>query len=166
VREIELLQPHHDRMSFDCGDESLNLFLQKYARQNADRHVGVTHVVVEKAGESRILGLYTLVNRTVDHQIVPSKQLPRGPIGVVLLGRLAVAKDAQGRGLGKAMLIRALAQTVRASEDIGIYALVVDALNESARAWYLGLDWGFIALLDDPRHLHLPIATIRQLGLR
>ena len=160
---VELLQPHHDRKSFDCGKESLNRFLQQQARQNADRNVGVTHVVVAEAGDSKILGYYTLVTRMVESQLIPAKKLPSGPVGVVLLGRLAVDKDAQGQGLGKRMLLRAMKQTAEAAQGIGIFALVLDALDEQARSWYLSLGWGFEALLDDPNHLFLAVDTIRAL---
>ena len=163
---VELLQAHHDRKRFNCGKPSLNEFLQRQARQNADRNVGVTHVIVAAMGDTRILGYYTLVTRTVDSTILPdNKKLPRGPIGVVLLGRLAVDKEFQGQGLGKHMLLRAIRQTEQAVREIGIYALVLDALDEEARAWYLGLNFGFETLLDDPNHLFLPVGTIRQLGL-
>jgi len=127
--------------------------------------MGVTHIVVPSAGDPRILGYYTLVTRTIDCEIIPdNKKLPRGPIGVVLLGRLAVDKGAQGQGLGKRMLLRAIRQTEQAAREIGIYALVLDALDEEARAWYLRLNFGFETLLDDPNHLFLPVRTIRQLG--
>ncbi len=163
---VELLQAHHDRKSFDCGKPPLNEFLQKQARQNADRNVGVTHVVVPEAGSLRILGYYTVVTRTIESALVPdNKRLPRGPLGVVLLGRLAVDKSAQGQGLGKRMLLRAIRQTEQAAREIGIYALVLDALDEEARVWYLRLNFGFEALSDDPNHLFLPVSVIRQLGL-
>jgi GNAT superfamily N-acetyltransferase len=162
---VELLQNYHDRKSFDCGKDSLNRFLQEQARQNAERDVGITHVVVASPGESRILGYYTLVTRTVERGLIPTKKLPTGPIGVVLLGRLAVDKSAQGQGLGKWMLLRAMRQTEQASREIGIFALVLDALDESARNWYLHLEWGFEPLLDDPNHLFISTATIRQLEL-
>lgn len=162
---VELLNSNHDRKGFDCGKPSLNEFLQRHARQNADRNVGVTHVVVPAAGDSRILGYYTLVTRTIDSAIIPvTKNLPQGPIGVILLGRLAVDRSAQGQGLGKRMLLRAILQTEQASRKIGIYALVLDAIDEDARNWYLGLDFGFQTLLDDSNHLFLPVVTIRQLG--
>ena len=163
---VELLQAHHHRKGFDCGKPALNEFLQKQARQNADRNVGVTHVVVPEAGSTRILGYYTIVTRTIESAIVPdNKKLPRGPLGVVLLGRLAVDKNAQGQGLGKRMLLRALRQTEQAARDIGIYALVLDALDEEARSWYLRLHFGFETLTDDPNHLFLPVSVIQQLGL-
>jgi hypothetical protein len=160
---VELLQSHHDRATFDCGNTSLNNFLRHQARQNMDRHVGVTHVVVEAAGDTKILGYYTLVTRTIDRDIIPAKGLPSGPIGVVLLGRLAVDIAAQRRGLGKRMLLRSMKQTLSAATEVGIFALVVNAIDESAKEWYLGLDWGFVQLLDDPHHLYMSIKTLKQL---
>lgn len=163
---IELLQSHHDRKNFDCGKPSLNDFLQRQARQNADRNVGVTHVAVPNAGNERILGYYALVTRTIESSVVAdSKKLPRGEIGVILLGRLAVDKEAQGQGLGKRMLLRAIRQTEQASRDIGVFALVLDALDDEARKWYLHLNFGFEELADDPNHLMLPVSVIRQLAL-
>lgn len=159
---FEPLQAHHDRQGFDCRKPSLNQFLQRQARQNADRNVGVTHVAVAKAGDSRILAYYTLLTRVVDAEIVPNKKLPRGEIGVALLGRLAVDKSAQGQGLGRLCLLRAMSQVESAAREIGIHALVLDALDEEARAWYLRLNFGFQPLLDDPNHLYLPVETIRQ----
>jgi len=130
-----------------------------------DRNVGVTHVVVEFEGDTKILGYYTLVTRTVDREVIPAKRLPSGPIGVVLLGKLAVDISAQRRGLGKRMLIRSMKQTLSAATEVGIFALVVHAIDETAKEWYLGLDWGFEQLLDDPHHLYISIKTLQQLEL-
>ncbi len=162
---VELLQGHHDRQGFRCGNSALDEFLRQQAKQNADRNVGVAHVIVPAAGSSRVIGFYTLVTRTVDSAIIPSKKLPRGPIGVVLLGRLAVDESAQGQGIGKLMLMRALRQTEEASRVMGIHALVLDAVDDRARGWYLSLNWGFQDLFDDPRHLFLSVSTIRALKL-
>ncbi|MBS1717429.1 MAG: GNAT family N-acetyltransferase [Armatimonadetes bacterium] len=160
---FEPLAAHHDRESFDCGTPALNEFLLRQARQNADRNVGVTHVAVSEPGHERILAYYTLVTRTVEAADVPKKNLPKGDIGVVLLGRLAVDQSMQGKGLGRLCLTRAILQVERAAREIGIHALVLHAKDERARDWYLGLDFGFMALLDDPNHLYLTVATIRQL---
>jgi hypothetical protein len=159
---FEHLQFHHDRQAFDCGKAPLNLFLQRHARQNADRNIGVTHVAVPSAGDRRILAYYTLVTRTVDAAIIPSKKLPGGDIGVVLLGRLAVDITAQGQGLGRLCLARALVQVENAANEIGIYALVLEAMDQQARDWYMKLDLGFETLLDDSHHLYVPVETIRQ----
>ena len=162
---FETLQAYHNRQDFDCGKPALNQFLQRQARQNADRNVGITHVAVAEAGEAKVLSYYTLLTRVVDAEIVPNKKLPRGEIGVVLLGRLAVDQTAQGQGLGRLSLLRAMTQVERAAQEIGIYALVLDALDDEARAWYLNLPFGFEPLQDDPNHLYLPLETIRQLGI-
>lgn len=162
----ESLGSHHDRAGFDCGEASLNEFLQQRARQNAERNVGVTHVAVDRAGAVEVLGYYTLLVRSVERELFAgAKKLPPGEIGVALLARLAVSQNAQGRGLGTQMLLRSIVQTERAARDMGIHALVVHALNERAKNWYVGLDFGFEQLTDDPLHLCLSIKKIRQLGL-
>ncbi len=162
---VEILQAYHDRKAFRCGRAALDEFLQRHARQNADRNLGVTHVVVPAARDTRILGYYTLVTRTVEGVVVPSKGLPQGPIGVALLGRLAVDQSCQRQGIGRLMLLRALRQTEEAARVLGIYALVLDAVDDNAHEWYESLGWGFQALLDDPRHLFLPVAVIGKLRL-
>lgn len=159
---FERLQAHHDRQRFDCGKPSLNHFLQRQARQNADRNVGVTHVAVSVKEDPQVLAYYTLLTRVVDSSVVSSTKLPQGDVGVVLLGRLAVDQKAQGQGLGKLCLLRAMTQVETASREIGIYALVLDALDENARSWYLSLSYGFVVLWDDPNHLCLSVEAIRQ----
>jgi GNAT superfamily N-acetyltransferase len=162
---VEVLQSHHDKKSFDGGKPALNDFLQRYARQNADRNVGVTQLIVSTFGSTEILGYYTLVTRTVESALIPSRSLSPGPVGVVLLGRLATDRRSKGQGIGKLMLLRALSQTAEAARVIGIHALILDAFDDEALSWYKSLGWGFEALLDDPRRLSMPIATIRKLGL-
>lgn len=137
---VEFLGSHHNRASFDCGKPALNDFLQKQARQNADRNVGVTHVVVPQKGAARVLAFYTLVTRTVESALVPERKLPDGPIGVVLLARLAVDKSAQGQGLGKQILLRAMADTQRVARTVGVFALVLDALDDEARSLVPGAE--------------------------
>jgi GNAT superfamily N-acetyltransferase len=162
----EPLAAHHDRATFDCGELSLNDFLKHRARQNAERNVGVTHVAVPGSGNAQILGYYTLLVRSVEREAFgAAKKLPPGEIGVALLARLAVSIDAQGRGLGTQMLLRSIVQTERAARDLGIHALVVHALDQRAKEWYLKLDFGFEPLMDAPLHLCLAIGKIRQLGI-
>lgn len=161
---FERLTAHHDRAAFDCGEPSLNAFLQRTARQNASRNFGVTHVAVPAPGEARILGYYTLLARSVERAPWPQgNKLPPDGVGVILLGRLAVDLGAQSQRLGTTMLLRALKQTEVAAQTIGIYALVVDALNERVRAWYEG--FGFEPFLDDPNHLFLTVSAIGELEL-
>jgi GNAT superfamily N-acetyltransferase len=165
---FETLSSAHDREGFDCGKAPLNDFLKRVARQNADRNIGVTTVVVPETGSSKILGYYTLVVRTVSREIIPADmpgghRLPPGEIGVVLLGRLATDKETQGQGIGKLLLLRVLSKVELASREMGIYGLVLDALDDEAKNWYMGLKFGFRELADNPHHLCLPISTIREL---
>ena len=81
----------------------------------------------------------------------------------MLLARLAVARSRQGSGLGKALLLDALRRAVRVSEEIGIYAVEVVALNDDARRFYL--KFGFHSLEDDHMHLYLALKAIGKLGL-
>ena len=161
---FEPLTSHHDRAAFDCGEPSLNAYLQRYARQNASRNFGVTHVAVAAVGEARVLGYYTLLARSVERAPWPhANKLPPDGVGVALLGRLAVDKSAQDQQLGTTMLLRALRQTEIAAQTLGIYALVVDALNERARNWYQG--FGLETFTDDPNHLFLTVSAIQSLKL-
>ena len=158
---FERLAAHHDRKAFDCGEPSLNTYLQRYARQNTDRNLGITHVAVAAPQSPVILGYYTLLSRDIERELFPRPKLlsPDG-VGVVLLGRLAVSLEAQGQRIGTAMLLRALRQTEAAAQNIGINAFVVHALNERVRQWYLNFE--FQSLSDDPNHLFLSIEAIRR----
>jgi GNAT superfamily N-acetyltransferase len=103
---IEPLSPQHDRAAFDCGEPSLNDFLHRYARQNDEKGLGRTYVAV-LPDERHIYGYYTIASGSLQFDTIPEK-LPRYPIPVVLLGRLAVDQEAKGQGLGKALLADAL----------------------------------------------------------
>ena len=88
-------------------------------------------------------------------------KLPRYPIPAVLLGRLAVDRSVQGKKLGEYLLIDALKRVAAASATIGVHAVVVDALNERAAAYYLG--FGFAAFHGHPLTLFLPLETVLKL---
>jgi len=158
---IETLSSHHDRHSFDCGVEELNTYLQRYSGQHERKGMGRTYVATE-AGETRVLGYYTISSSSIAFEIVP-ENLPRHPVPVALIGRLAVDKSVRKRRLGETLLIHALQSIQRAAKIVGIYAAVVDAFDESARRFYL--KYGFEELNDDRLHLYLPMKTIERLNL-
>lgn len=162
---VEFLSAHHDRAAFDCGKEPLNRYLREVARQNADRNLGVTQVVVGESQSPSVMGYFTLLTRTVESEGLSEKRLPSGSIGVTLLGRLAVDVRYARQGLGERMLLRAMAETETAARRIGIYALVLDAIDDEAHAWYLSRDFGFRPMGDGPRRLYVSVAYIRQLNL-
>jgi GNAT superfamily N-acetyltransferase len=158
---IEPLDRRHDREGFDCEEDILNEFLKRFARQNDEKGLGRTFVAV-RPGESAIVGYYTLATGAVNFENVPEK-LPRYPVPVAHIGRLAVDNRAKGQGLGAFLLMDALRRIVQVADQIGIYAVEVYALNEGAKNFYL--KYGFKPLSDDPLHLYLSIKTIRKLNL-
>ncbi len=159
---IERLTKQHDRQSFDCGQPALNDYLKRFARQNDQLDMGRTYVAVEP-GSATILGFYTLSSGQVPVDALPlseSKGLPRHPIPVVLLARLAVDRRHQKQGIGEFLLVDALRGAAQTSETVAVRAIAVDAKDESARAFYQ--HFGFLAFKDDPLHLFLPMETIRK----
>lgn len=156
---IEPLTARHNHEAFDCGEESLNDFLKRFARQNDEKDLGRTYVAV-KSGEPYIYGYYTIASGAVRFDAIPDK-LPRYPIPVAHLGRLAVDKAARGQKLGLALLADALRRAVTIADHLGIYAVEVYALTENAREFYL--KFGFTELLDDRLHLYLTIKKLRKL---
>lgn len=159
--EIQPLGKQHKRENFDCGEESLNEFLQKYARQNSSKGFGRTFVAV-LSGEIEVFGYYTLSSGSVSFEIVPEK-VPRYPIPTVHLGRLATDVQMRGQGLGELLLIDALERAVLVAHQVGIYAVELFALTENAKRFYL--KYGFVSLKDDDKHLYLPIETLKVSGL-
>jgi len=156
---IEQLTANHNREAFDCGEESLNVFLKRFARQNSEKGLGRTFVIV-KINDSRIYGYYTISSGALSFDTIP-ENLPRYPIPVVHLGRLAVDQTAKGQKLGKALLADALKRAESIADQLGIYAVEVYALTENAREFYL--KFGFTELMDDNLHLYLTIKKIRKL---
>ena len=158
---IESLSSQHHRSEFDCGVGELNVYLQKYTSQHQRKGVGRTYVATEENVE-RVLGYYTISASAADFETVP-ENLPRHPIPVALIGRLAVDISARGLRLGETLLLHALRSAQRVAEIAGVYAVVVDALDKQAKDFYL--KYGFKELADDGLHLYLPMRTIKRLKL-
>ena len=155
------LSDRHDRSQFDCGEPSLNLYLQRYASQHDRRGFGRTYVAVSDSSVS-VSGYYTISSGSIGFETVP-ENLPHHPVPIVLLGRLAVDRRSQGQGVGELLLVDALRRAQRAADELGIYAVAVEALSDRARSFYMR--FGFGALTDDRMHLYLPIKVVRQLQL-
>jgi GNAT superfamily N-acetyltransferase len=150
----------HDRAAFDCGDSDLNLYLQKFARQNHESGGAKCFVAAPSETPARVLGFYTLSPASLDYARTPvlaKKGLARYDVPVFRLGRLAVDRTAQGRGLGGALVMRAAHRCIRVADDVGGVALLIDAKNDRAARWYQS--YGALALDDAPLSLVLPLAT-------
>jgi GNAT superfamily N-acetyltransferase len=152
----------HDRKNFDCGQPDLNLFLAQHARQAHEAGVSKTYVAVHAEDRTRILGFYTLSPAQVELHRIPASARPRAgryPVGGFRLGRLAVNKSFQAHGLGGQLLISAAVRCIRASAEMGGTAMVIDAKDEAAAAWYGR--YGAVPLIDAPLSLLLPYDLLR-----
>ena len=158
--EEAALTKQHDRAAFDCGDADLNLYMQRYARQNHDSGGAKCFVATPVAEPTRVLGFYTLSPASVDYARTPAlakRGLARYDVPVFRLGRLAVDRTIQGRGLGGVLLLRAAERCIRVAREVGGVALLIDAKNTRVAQWYVG--HGALALLDAPLSLLLPLAV-------
>jgi len=154
------LARHHDRSDFDCGEPALNNFLQRLARQQAERDFNRTYVAASN-GEPRIRGFYALSSASIDFQNWPAGlRLPRYPVPVARIGRLAVDLREQGTGIGDALLRHAMHLGASLAEKIGLYAVVVDAKDEAAVAFYVR--YGFQRFPDQGLSLFLTTEVIRR----
>lgn len=155
------LSRDHERNAFDSGVEALDRYLREFAFQDMKRRVAGCFVMLDDANE--IAGFYTLAATSVPLNLLPeavTKKLPLYPVvPAMLIGRLAVAKKRQGQGIGRALIADAVIRTE--SFRIGAYALIVDAKDERAIAFYAAN--GFAALPDEARRMFLPMATALQL---
>ena len=141
---------------FDCGNETLNEYLQKYAKQNEKNHLSRTYILED---EECILGYVTLCNTQIDAKEMPPNysKLPKYPIPGVKIARLAVDVKHQRNHIGKALLTFAFKQIILVSASVGIKVIVVDA-KEKSRQFYE--KYGFISLPNNNLTYILPIETV------
>jgi GNAT superfamily N-acetyltransferase len=158
--QIEPFRPDHIRFQFSCGVPSLDTFIRQLASQYEQRNLGKTYVAITP-GSRTVDGYYTIVAGATPFESMPSdlgRKLPRHPIPVALIARLAVAKEFQGRLLGEKLLLDSLWRASAISGHLGIHAALVDAIDDKAASFYR--KYGFISLEDQPHRLILPISKI------
>ena len=162
---IEILGKHHKKNDFTCGEESLDHYLKKQAGQEKRKQVSVTYVLSPEHNREEVAGYYTLSNYYLKVAELPEDQakgLPRYPeLGATLIGRLAVSNQFQGEKLGKVLLIDALKRSCELSSQSGSVAVVVDALNDKANAFYR--HHGFIEFPTAENRLFILMKTAKQL---
>lgn len=159
---VSALGSDHERSSFRCGTLSLDDYLHKQASQDVKRRISRVFVATTPANPHVIVGYYTLSTLSIELGQLPrelARKLPRHPVPAALLGRLAVDQRAQGYGIGKMLLVNAIQRTLAISDEIAIYAMIVDALDERARSFYV--QFGFSQLdSEDHRRLFLPLKSV------
>ena len=147
--------------AFDCVENALNQFLQRYALVNQKANSAQTYVCCQ--GDV-VAGFYSLAVGSVDPEVAPPrvmKGLARHAVPVMILARLAVDRQHQRQGLGQALLKDALLRTAQAADIAGIRCLLVHAKDDAARRWYEA--WEFEPSPTDPHHLFLMLKDLKAM---
>ncbi len=151
------LADHHDLSHFECGVPSLDGWLKKRARQNEHSRASRTYVLCDN---ERVIGYYAIASGSISANDTPGKikrNMPN-PIPVMVLGRLAIDQNYQGKRLGEALLRDAILRVLQAAEIAGIKAILVHAISDAAKKFYL--DRGFIQSPTDSMTLMLPLESL------
>jgi predicted GNAT family N-acyltransferase len=158
---VEALSPDHLRTQFSCGVPELDRYLEHRAGQDLKRKMAAFLVLTEDG--RRVSGFYTLSAHSIFAAELPpesQKSLPRYPIPVTLLGRMALDESLHGKGLGEFLLLNALERSWLASREVASWAMVLDS-KAGAREFYIR--YGFIPLPSRSERLFLPMKTIEKL---
>ena len=158
---IEPFNLTHDRTGFQCGVEALDRYLKKQAKQDIKRRISRVFVATKPDNPKAVMGYYTLSTLSIELNQLPEKlarKLPKHPVPAALIGRLATCKVARGQGVGKLLLADAIQRTLAVSDQITIYAMVVDAINDNAKGFYE--QFGCTRLSDDSPRLFLPLKSV------
>jgi hypothetical protein len=158
-----LLNHSHKKGEFDCGNETLNTYLHRQAKQDVQRHLSACFIM--EGNNNLVDGYYTLSNGCIDRNLIPDDLKSKltksyNNLPIPLLGRLARDKNQDGKRLGEKLLFDALKRCYDASSAIGSMAVVVDPIDQEAQGFYL--KYGFI-LLPDSHKMLLPMKTIGNL---
>jgi len=148
----------HDRQGFECGVPALDEYVRRFAEQHRRRGISSVYALTDSMQPELLLGYYTLSAAEVNGERVSEvdrKKLPRYPVPCFRMGRLACRSDQRGRGLGKLLLGCAADRCLKARQQIAAYALLVDAKDYVAKAFYT--HFGFKTLLGTPLALYLPL---------
>jgi GNAT superfamily N-acetyltransferase len=151
----------HDRKSFDCGDPSLNDFLQRYARQSHESGAAKTFLAIDHADHQTILGFYSLAPGALVYAGTPEtvrRGLARHDVPGFRLARIATDLRWQGQGLGGQLLAAAARRCLRAATEVGGVVLIIDAKNGRAALWYA--NYGAVPLSNNPLTLVMSLATL------
>lgn len=158
------LQKRHNRDAFSCGKPAIDKYLKEQVSQDIKRKTAVAFVL-EGNSNTEIAGFYVLSSFSIHAGELPkvvAKKMPtKIPIPCTLLGQFAIDETLKNQGIGGWLLAHVLNEVLLASTKIASFALVVDAIDEEARAFWIHC--GFISFPNTPGRLFLPIKTIKKL---
>ena len=156
------LKKSHETASFDCEIESLNHYLKNVALQHQGRNLSRVFVVTQE-NSRQVLGYYALSNCSVDASALPKPKKFKLPsamaVPAILIGKLAVDKATQGQGLGGLLLYDALKRCVEVNDRSAANAIVLDAINDQAKAFYLKYEFQVLTE-SDPYRLFIPMQHV------
>ena len=160
----EPLDSRHNRNNFSCGKDLLDNYFLRQAKQDVKRKLSACFVLIDRETD-RISGYYTLSSSSISNDLIPDsfkEKLPKSYLSIptILLGRLAIDRDFQGKGIGKILLIDSLKRCFDTSDSIGAFAVIVDPLDKESERFYN--KYGFIKLPDSGK-MFLPMKTIKEL---
>ncbi len=159
---VEKLKKSHICGSFNCGKSGLNDYLKKYARQNDKLGIGRTFIATFD-NSNYVAAYYTLASASIESKSLTeilSRKLPKYPVPCALLARLAVDINYQGKRFGEYMLMDALKRVLTVSNQIGIFSVIVHAVDESAARFYM--KYGFDVFDDENKYLVISLKAINE----
>jgi len=159
--DVEPLAVGHNVETFDCGVDSLNVWLTKHALQAAAIGSARTFVIHDSE-QDRIVGYHALAAASITHEQATTRAargMPRHPIPAAMLARLAVDRTIHGRGLGAWLLRDAMLRALSAADEIGVRVLLVHAIDDNARAFYVR--HGFEPSPTDELNLQMLLKDVR-----
>ena len=156
---IRQLNKSVDKTSFDCGQPELDDYIRHYASQDVKRNIARVFIATPESAETQLAGFFTLSAGSIHCSDLPeafAKTLPRYPVPVAILGRLAVDLRFQGKGLGSILLTEACQRVAHASSTLAVVGIIVDAKDAAAEFYR---HFGFTPLPGKPNKLLLPTTT-------
>jgi GNAT superfamily N-acetyltransferase len=147
-----------DREGFGCGVPALDDYIRRFAEQHRRRGISSVFVLADSSRPEHILGYYTLsAAAVVGERLAPAdrRKVPHYPVPCFRMGRLACRSDQQGRGLGKLLVGCAVDRCLKARQQVAAFALIVDAKDDAAAAFYA--HFGFNRFVDAALALYLPL---------
>lgn len=156
----------YDFSHFDCGEESLNTFLTHHLKRQHNGKILRAYMLVTREENPRVMGYYTLSGSCFEKEALPSKtqqkKVPYRNVPCVTLGRLAIDKSIQRKGWGDLLVTHAMKVVYNAAQAVGIHGMFVEALNDKAKKFYLGL--AFVQLKGENENaLFYPTKSIEKL---
>ena len=170
IEFVELDKTIHDRSSFDCGENNLNIFIKKQASKHMQVGISKTMILPDitnlNNNKFKICAFYTIAPSSIKRESLPAKlakKLPHYPVPVFLLAQMAIHIDYQGKGFGKITLIKALEYLWQVNSQMTAYAVVVDCLNDNVKQFYK--KYGFETLSDynGKTRMYIPMKVLKNL---